>query len=273
MTEEKSLPQFFYIKSRDVPCHLLDMDGVLVRGSKAVQGSAEYLKLLVKHEVPFLVFSNNSRFTPEVMAINLSELGFPITPENVYTSAMTTAHFIHMQKPGASYFPIGDEGLICAMEKKGCIFDDVAPDYVVVGESLEYSYKKLAKGANLVNKGARFIGTNPDLNIPAEDGDVPACGAACALIKAATGITPYFLGKPNPFMMRAALEKLGVHAANAVMVGDRMDTDVIAGMELGLKTVLVLTGASQRESINGYPYSPDLILPRLLDLKEHMGLG
>jgi NagD protein len=260
-------------KSGEVPCHLLDMDGVLVRGTKAIQGSADYLQLLAKHRVPFLVFSNNSRFTAQAMSQNLTNLGFPVTAQNVYTSAMTTAHFIKMQNPSATCFPIGEEGLIDALEKEGLEFNDVDPDYIVVGESLDYSYGQLVKGSRLVNKGARFIGTNPDLNIPAEGGDVPACGAICALIEAATAKSPYFLGKPNPFMMRSALNKLNVHAADAVMVGDRIDTDVIAGMELGLKTVLVLTGASQIETVNTYPYRPDLVLPRLFDLKDHMQLS
>ena len=250
--------------------HLLDMDGVLVRGEKAIEGSADYLNLLVQHETPFLVFSNNSRFTPQQMADLLRGLGFPVSSENVYTSAMSTARFINLQKPGARCFLIGDKGLIDAIDNEGCIFDDVAPDYVIVGESLDYSYAELAQGARLVNKGARFIGTNPDVNIPVEDGIIPACGAACALIEAATGRAPYFLGKPNPFMMRSALDKLHARASDAVMVGDRIDTDVIAGMELGLKTVLVLTGASQNTDLDHYPYQPNLILPRLLDLSEYM---
>jgi NagD protein len=270
--KELNLPNSLKIKSGKIPHHLIDMDGVLVRGSNVIEGSVEYLNLLVKQEVPFLVFSNNSRCTPKVMAKNLRALGFQVTSDNIYTAAMTTAHFIKQQKPKASYYSIGDTGISSALEDVGCVYNDLAPDYVVVGESLEHSYAQITKGSQLVAQGARFIGTNPDLSIPAEEGDIPGCGSICALIEAATGRQPYFLGKPNPFMMRSALDKLGVTASNAVMVGDRIDTDVLSGMELGLQTVLVLTGASRRESIDAFPYNPGLILPRLLDLREHMGL-
>lgn len=255
------------------PAHLLDMDGVLVRGDAPIENSAKYIQLLIDAKVPFKVFSNNSRFTPEAMALRLREAGFPVADDDVYTSAQATAHFVARQKPGASCFAIGEEGLTRALEGEGVALDDKDPDYVVVGESVNFSFPEMAKGAQLISAGAKFIGTNPDNAIPVEFGVYPACGAACALIEAATGVKPYFLGKPNPFMMRAALDRLGARAAEAIMIGDRLDTDVIAGMELGLATGLVLTGASSREDLRKCPYAPDLVVDCLFDLAETFGLA
>lgn len=256
-----------------IPCHLLDMDGVLVRGMAEIDGSVAYLDLLRAHDVPFMVFTNNSRFAPETHAERLRSIGFPVEAENIYTSALATARFLRQQKPGATVFAVGDDGLRMALERAGCILTRSAPDFVVVGESLDYDYAELALATRLVGDGARFIGTNPDVSGPVEDGQHPACGAACALIEASTGKRPYFLGKPNPYMMRAALDRLGVRAAQAIMVGDRMDTDVLAGLELGLKTALVLTGSSDRATIGLHPYRPDLVIDRLHDLAGHFELG
>ena len=269
MTEQKMLKT----PSGDIPCHLLDMDGVLVRGMTPIVGSAEYVQLLVDSSVPFMVFSNNSRFTPEVMADRLNSLGFAVDSSKVYTSALTTAEFINLQKPNATCFPIGEEGLKQALNDQDLRYDDVSPDYVVVGEAIDYSFQELTKGAQLVARGARFVGTNPDTSIPSESGAIPACGAACALIEATTGVAPYFIGKPNPFMMRAALAKLGKGPSHTIMVGDRIDTDIIAGMELGLQTVLVLTGTSTESSLGKYPYRPDLVVPSLYHLSVHMGFN
>lgn len=256
----------------NAPAHLIDMDGVLVRGTVPIERSAEYLQLLIDRKIPFVVFSNNSRFTPEVMALRLQEAGFPVTQDDIYTSALTTAHFVVQQNPEASCFVIGENGLERALESEGIAFNDHDPDYVIVGESVNYSFSEMAKGAQLISAGAKFIGTNPDNTIPVEFGLYPACGAACALIETATGVKPYFLGKPNPFMMRAALDRLGVRAAEAIMVGDRLDTDVIAGMELGLTTGLVLTGASCRDDLKKFPYGPDIIVDCLYDLGKNLGI-
>ena len=255
------------------PAHLLDMDGVLVRGSEAIEKSSDYIKILIDEDVPFIVFSNNSRFTPEVMANRLHDVGFPVTQNDVYTSAQTTAYFISQQKPGASCFVVGEVGLERALEGEGLVFNDTDPDYVVIGESVNYDFSKMARGSQLIAAGARFIGSNPDKTIPVEQGVYPACGAACALIETATGVKPYFLGKPNPFMMRSALDRLNVGAADSIMVGDRLDTDISAGMELGLKTALVLTGASTRAELTRYPYRPDIIVDCLFDLGRVFDIG
>lgn len=255
-----------------IPCHLLDMDGVLVRGMEPIEKSADYVKLLSKNKVPFLVFSNNSRFTPKMLASRIRRLGFELDDTQVYTSAVTTADFIYSQNPDATCFPIGEAGLIEALQEKGLRFNEVDPDYVVVGESVDHSFAELTRGVQMVLKGARFVGTNPDMTIPAEGGIIPACGSACAMIEAATGTAAYFVGKPNSFMMRAALAQLDRHPSETIMVGDRIDTDVRAGMELGLKTVLVLTGASSKSSLQQYPYSPDLVVPKLHDLASCFAL-
>lgn len=249
--------------------HLLDMDGVLVRGAEPITGSTDYVRSLRDRQIPFMVLTNNSRFAPNVHSERLNSIGFPVLPEEIYTSALATARFLRNQKTGAACFAIGDEGLRAALVDAGCILTDKDPDFVVVGESLDYDYSSLAKGAGLIERGARFIGTNPDVNGPVETGLHPACGAACAMIAASTGKQPYFLGKPNPLMMRGALERLEARAADAIMVGDRMDTDVLAGLELGLATALVLTGSSSAEDVEKYPFKPNLVVPRLSDLAEH----
>lgn len=254
------------------PKHLLDMDGVLVRGGTAIDGSVDYLTLLRANDVPFIIFTNNSRFAPDVHAENLASLGFPVEADNIFTSAIATARFVAAQKPSARVYAVGDPGLFHALDEHGLRVVDSAPDVVVIGESMEYHYPSLARAAHFVMEGARFIGTNPDVNGPVEGGFHPACGAVCAMIAASSGKQPYFIGKPNPLMMRGALDKLGARAAEAIMVGDRMDTDVLAGMELGLTTGLVLTGTSTRESITSFSYRPDFVVPRLRDLAAQLGL-
>lgn len=254
------------------PSHLLDMDGVLVRGGTQIDGSVEYLKILRDAGVRFMLFTNNSRFTPATHAEKLSALGFPITENEIFTSAIATARFISSQHPGATVFAVGDPGLSEALTDAGCTLVDDDPDYAVIGESMDYDYAALARAAHFVMEGARFIGTNPDVNGPVEGGMHPACGAACAMIASSSGKQPYFIGKPNPLMMRGALDMLGVRAADAIMVGDRMDTDVLAGLELGLKTALVLTGATSREKLDDFPFKPDFVVPRLRDLAKEFGL-
>ena len=248
--------------------HLLDMDGVLVRGGEPIAGSVDFVKMLVNEKVPFQILTNNSRFTPQDHAERLKSIGFPVTPDDIYTSALATAHFVETQNPGASVYAIGDHGLLTALQGVGCRLTEFAPDFVALGEAISYHYEQIATGAHLVAAGARFLGTNPDVNGPTERGLHPACGAVAALIEKATGKSPYFVGKPNPFMMRSALDRLGVRASDAVMGGDRMDTDIIAGLESGLQTVLVLTGVTQRDGIDAFPFRPDRIVERVADLAE-----
>ncbi|TIN95534.1 MAG: HAD family hydrolase [Mesorhizobium sp.] len=247
---------------------LVDMDGVLVRGGEPIAGSVDYVAALVGTGKPFQIFTNNSRFTPEDHAARLKAIGFPVTPEHIYTSALATARFVALQKPGSSAYVIGDHGLVEALRRAGCRITEFDPDFVVVGDTTSYHYEQIARGTELVAKGAWFLATNPDATGPTERGFHPACGAVAALIEKATGRQAYFVGKPNPFMMRSALERLGVSAADTVMVGDRMDTDVLAGLESGLKTALVLTGVSTRADLERFSFKPDHVIERLADLGQ-----
>ncbi|MES0110140.1 HAD-IIA family hydrolase [Mesorhizobium sp. M0013] len=251
-----------------IAAHLLDMDGVLVRGGKPIEGSVDYVAALVTKGEPFQIFTNNSRFTPEDHAARLKAVGFPVGAEHIYTSALATARFVALQKPGASAYVIGDHGLVEALRSVGCRITEFAPDFVVLGDTTSYHYEQIARGAELVAEGAWFLATNPDATGPTERGFHPACGAVAALIEKATGRQPYFVGKPNPFMMRSALERLGVDGVDTVMVGDRMDTDVLAGLESGLRTVLVLTGVSTRADIQRFSFRPDHVIERLADLAK-----
>jgi NagD protein len=249
--------------------HLLDMDGVLVRGGAPVEGSADFVRALVENMRAFQIFTNNSRYTPEDHAHRLRGLGFPVEPHHIYTSALATARFVNEQLPGASVYAIGDQGLISALQAAGCRFTVFSPDYVVLGDADSYHYEEIATGARHVSAGARFIATSPDPAVPAEKGLHPACGAVAALISEATGIKPYFIGKPSSFMTRCALERLGVGAEQTVLVGDRMDTDILAGLESGMRSALVLTGATALTDVAQFPFKPDVIVDRLADLANH----
>ncbi|MER8808173.1 HAD-IIA family hydrolase [Mesorhizobium australicum] len=251
-----------------IAAHLLDMDGVLVRGGKPIEGSVDYVAGLVARDEPFQIFTNNSRYTPEDHVSRLRAVGFPVLPEHIYTSALATARFVALQKPGASAYVIGAHGLVEALRREGCRVTEFAPDYVVLGDTTSYHYEQIATGAELVAKGAWFLATNPDATGPTERGFHPACGAVAALIEKATGRQPYFIGKPNPFMMRSALERLGAAAADTIMVGDRMDTDVLAGLESGLMTALVLSGLSTRVDIERFSFRPHHVIERLADLDK-----
>lgn len=246
--------------------HLLDMDGVLVRGGQPIAGSVDYIARLVADGKPFQIVTNNSRFTPEDHADRLRSAGFPVQSEHIYTSALATARFVKLQKPGSSAYVIGGHGLVEALQRVGCRITEVAPDLVILGDTISYHYEQIAAGAEHVARGAWFLATNPDATGPTERGFHPACGAVAALIEKATGHQPYVVGKPNSFMMRSALDRLGVRAADTIMVGDRMDTDVLAGLEAGLQTALVLSGVSKRDDIARFSFKPDHVIERLADL-------
>ncbi|MCO6451115.1 MAG: HAD family hydrolase [Caldilineales bacterium] len=235
------------------------MDGVLVRGPEMVPGADRFIKRLQQKGVEYLVLTNNPVYTPKDLAHRLSSIGLEIPPERIFTSAMATARFLHSQRPDGTAFVIGESGLTQAIHDVGYVITDLNPDYVVLGETSSYNLPQLTKAVRLIAAGARFIATNPDPNGPGEGGIVPACGAMAALIEKATGQAAFFVGKPNPFMMRAALNYIDVHSEDTVMVGDRMDTDIIAGIESGMDTVLVLTGVTSRDEVERFPYRPTLI--------------
>lgn len=236
--------------------YLMDMDGVLISGMEIIPGADKFIERLREAGAPFRVLTNNSRFTPRDHQARLNAMGLDITADQIFTSALATARFLHNQRPEGTAFVIGDAGLTTALHERGYVLTEHDPDYVVLGETKAYNYQSLTTAVQLVAAGSRFIATNPDVSGPGEGGMVPGCGAVAELITAATGVKPYFVGKPNPLMMRSALRSLDAHSGNTIMIGDRMDTDIISGTEAGMETILVLTGVTALEDIDRFPYKP-----------------
>ncbi|WP_030147756.1 HAD-IIA family hydrolase [Mycetocola saprophilus] len=253
-------------KRAEVECWLTDMDGVLVHENRAIPGAAELLEQWRNEGKPYLVLTNNSIFTPRDLSARLRSSGLEVPEDRIWTSALATAAFLKSQKPGGTAFVIGEAGITTALHEAGFIMTETNPDYVVVGETRNYSFEAITKAIRLISGGAKFISTNPDATGPSREGPLPATGAITALITKATGFEPYVVGKPNPMMFRSALNKIGAHSENTGMIGDRMDTDIVAGIEAGLHTVLVLTGISDDEEIGRYPFRPDEILNSVKDL-------
>jgi NagD protein len=244
---------------------LTDMDGVLVREEHALPGSAEFLQRLIDRDRPFLVLTNNSIFTPRDLAARLARSGLIVPEAAIWTSGLATATFLADQQPGGSAYVIGEAGLTTPLHEAGYTLTDRDPDFVVLGETRTYSFEAITKAIRLIVGGARFIATNPDVSGPSAEGPLPATGSVAALITAATGRRPYFVGKPNPMMFRSALNRIAAHSETTVMVGDRMDTDIVAGIEAGLDTILVLTGSTQPGDIEHYPYRPGRVLDSIAD--------
>ena len=246
--------------------YISDMDGVIYHGNCILPGVKEFVDWLYKEDKPFLFLTNSSERSPLELRQKLSRMGLDVDESHFYTSALATAKFLAEQAPGCSAYVIGAPGLVNALYDAGITMNDVNPDYVVVGETDSYNYNMIIKAVQLINKGARLVGTNPDMTGPSEMGIIPACQALVAPSSLATGKTPYFVGKPNPLMMRTGLKMLNVHSADAVMIGDRMDTDIVAGMESGLMTALVLSGVSTLDNINVFSYRPSIILNGVGDI-------
>ncbi|MCG7610079.1 MULTISPECIES: HAD-IIA family hydrolase [Mycobacterium] len=249
-------------------CWLTDMDGVLVREEHALPGAAEFLQTLTDKQRPFLVLTNNSIFTPRDLAARLARSGLVVPEASIWTSALATAAFLADQQPGGSAYVIGEAGLTTALHEVGYTLTDIEPDYVVLGETRTYSFEAITKAVRLILGGARFIATNPDVSGPSAEGPLPATGSVAAMITKATGRDPYFVGKPNPMMFRSALNRIAAHSENTVMVGDRMDTDVVAGIEAGLETILVLTGSTSVSDIERFPFRPSRVLPSIAEAIE-----
>lgn len=247
---------------------ICDMDGVIYYGNRILPGVREFIQWLQDEKKEYLFLTNNSGYTPKELNQKLARMGLDVPEEHFYTSALATAAFLREQAPGCSVFAIGEAGLLNALYDAGITMNDVNPDYVVVGEGRSYSLDTLTKATNLVMTGAELIGANSDVSGPIEDGIAPACRALVAPIEMATGKQAYFCGKPNPLMMRTGLRMLQCHSAEAVMVGDRMDTDVISGLESGMSTVLVLSGVSTRETLNTYAYRPSIVLDGVGDIPK-----
>jgi NagD protein len=249
----------------------MDMDGVLVREEHAIPGADRFLARLRERGLPFLVLTNNSIYTRRDLSARLRSSGLEVPEEAIWTSALATADVLGHQRPGGSAYVVGEAGLTTALHEAGYTLTDRDPDYVVLGETRTYSFEGIARAIRLVIGGARFIATNPDATGPTPDGPLPATGSVAALISRATGVEPYFVGKPNPLMMRSALNEIGAHSESAAMIGDRMDTDVVSGLEAGMHTVLVLTGSTVREQADRFPYRPSRIVDSIADLVDELG--
>ena len=256
--------------SREIRAWLSDMDGVLVHEDQAIPGAARFVERLRERGLPFLLLTNNSTYTRRDLAARLRANGIDVPEEAIWTSALATARFLHDQRPGGTAFVVGEAGLTTALHEAGYTLTDRDPDYVVLGETRTYSFEQITKAIRLVGGGARFIATNPDPTAPSVDGPLPATGSVAALISRATGAAPYFVGKPNPLMMRSALNVLDAHSETTAMIGDRMDTDVVAGLEAGLETILVLTGVSKPGETERFPYRASRIVDSIADLIDEL---
>ncbi len=251
---------------RQKKAFICDMDGVIYHGNKLLPGVVDFVQWLVDEKKEFLFLTNSSERTPQELSDKLKRLGIEVDEKVFYTSALATAAFLASQKPQGSAYIIGEAGLISAMYNIGYTMNNIDPDYVVVGDTRSYSFEKISQAVNLVIKGAKLIGTNPDTTGPVEGGIIPATKALMAPIEIATGKKAYFIGKPNPLMMRIALKRINCSPEETIIIGDRMDTDIIAGIESEIDTILVLSGITTREMINSYPYRPDYVLNGVIDI-------
>jgi NagD protein len=255
----------------EIHAWLMDMDGVLVREEQPIPGASEFLARLQERGIPFLVLTNNSMYTRRDLAARLMASGLVVPEESIWTSALATAQFLDDQRPGGSAFVIGESGLTTALHSVGYTLSERDPDYVVLGETRTYSFERITQAIRLIATGSRFIATNPDNVGPTPHGPLPATGSVAALISRATGVDPYYVGKPNPLMMRSALNAIDAHSETTAMIGDRMDTDIVAGLEAGLETILVLTGVTTLSDTERYPYRASRIVESVADLLELAG--
>jgi len=246
--------------------YLIDMDGVLMRGSEPIPGAAEFIARLTERRAKFLILTNNSTYASRDLRLRLERSGLKVPEESIYTSAMATAEFLQNQNPNGTAYVIGEAGLTTALHEIGYSLVDNDPDYVVLGETTSYSFQRITHAARLIAAGALFVATNRDTSGPGEGGLVPATGAVAALISNATGVAPYFVGKPNPLMVRTALNMIDAHSEESVMIGDNKDTDVVMGVESGLETILVLTGVTTRADVERHPYRPTRIADSVAEI-------
>lgn len=245
---------------------LIDMDGVIYRGGELIPGADQFIRLLLKHDVPFLFLTNNSQRTRRDVATKLTRMGIPIHEKHVFTCAMATARFLAQQKPNGTAYVIGEGGLLTALHRNGYSIVDKSPDYVVVGEGRTLTFEMLETAVQLIKDGAKLIATNMDPNCPTSRGTRPGCGAIVALLEAATSIKAFSVGKPSPVMMRAARKELNLAASETIMVGDTMETDILGGVQLGYYTILVLSGSTSRADLKNYGYRPELVVESIASL-------
>jgi NagD protein len=258
------------VSDREIHSWLMDMDGVLVHEEQAIRGAPEFIAALRDRGAPFLVLTNNSIYTRRDLAARLRASGLDVPEDRIWTSALATATFLEDQRPGGSAFVIGEAGLTTALHEAGYTLTERNPDYVILGETRTYSFSQLTRAIRLIEAGARFIATNPDPTGPSAEGSLPATGSVAALVSRATNVAPYFVGKPNPLMMRSALNAIEAHSEDTAMIGDRMDTDVVSGLEAGLHTILVLTGVATAEAAERFPYRPSRIVDSVADLVDEV---
>lgn len=256
---------------KPVTTWLTDMDGVLIHEGNMIPGADDFIRKLRDFGTPFLVLTNNSIYTPRDLRARLLSTGIDLPEESIWTSALATANFLHSQRPGGSAYVVGEAGLTTALHEVGYTLSDNQPDYVVLGETRTYSFEAITRAIRLIDGGSRFIATNPDATGPSLEGALPACGSVAALITRATGVEPYFVGKPNPVMMREGLNKIEAHSETTAMIGDRMDTDIKCGIEAGLETILVTTGITQLTEVDRFPYRPSRIIKSVADLIPEVG--
>lgn len=247
---------------------LSDMDGVLVSEERAIDGAQEFIDTMHELNIPFLVFTNNSIYTPRDLSARLDNSGLHVPEEHIWTSALATAAFLSQQSPNSSAFVIGEAGLTTALHSAGYVMTETNPEYVVLGETRSYDFNAITRAIRFIEAGAKFIATNPDVTGPSDEGVLPATGSVAAMITKATGRRPYFLGKPNSMMLRAGLNKIGVHSEVTALIGDRMDTDVQAGIEAGLRTFLVLSGSTSESEIQNFPFRPYRTKNSIADMIE-----
>lgn len=251
---------------REKKGYICDMDGVIYYGNKLLPGVSDFVTWLYENDKKFLFLTNNSSMTPLELKLKLHGMGLDVDESHFYTSALATAKFVSQQTPNCKAYVIGDSGLVGALYQEGVAITDKNPDYVIIGESSHYNYDTICKAVGLVRAGSKLIGTNTDLTGPSQNGIMPACRALVSPIEMATGKNAYFIGKPNPLMMRTGLRLLDVHSEEAAIIGDRMDTDIVAGVESGLDTALVLTGVTTKEEVELFPYRPRLIINSVGDI-------
>jgi NagD protein len=259
------------MSQRKISAWLMDMDGVLVTEQHPIPGAREFIARLRELGLPFLVLTNNSMYTRRDLRARLARSGLDLPEEAIWTSALATAGFLDDQRPGGSAFVVGEAGLTTALHAAGYTITDRDPDYVVLGETRTYSFERITRAIQLISEGARFIATNPDNVGPSPDGPLPATGSVAALVSRATGVAPYYVGKPNPLMMRSALNAIDAHSESTAMIGDRMDTDIVSGLEAGLETVLVLSGVTERSDAERHPYRPSRIVDSVAELVGELG--
>ena len=255
---------------REIHAWLMDMDGVLVHEEQAIPGADRFLAALRERGIPHMLLTNNSIYTRRDLAARLRASGLEVAEESIWTSALATGKFLEDQRPGGSAFVIGESGLTTALHSAGYTLTERDPDYVILGETRTYSFERITQAIRLVAAGARFIATNPDPTGPTPAGPLPATGSVAALISRATGVDPYYVGKPNPLMMRSALNALDAHSETTAMVGDRMDTDVVSGLEAGLHTILVLTGVTTAEEAERFPFRASRVVDSVAVLADEL---